>query len=92
MVLGLGILHAQTQGLTPLQSSFIGSIIDSGRPFGVLYNGLTGHWILGIGYASAPGHAFLVVSNDPAGGVQRVQTYDNFITYHDGRPWAQTAR
>ena len=69
-------------------------MIDEGDPFGVLYGGNDvngdwyGHWIVGIGYASAPGHETLVVSNDPAGGVQRIQSYTEFQIYvGDAVPW-----
>ena len=71
-------------------------LVDS--PFAVLYgnydsnNIWSGHWVLGIGYAIAPGHNPLVVSNDPWGGVQRIQTYDDFQTYDDGKYWAWTAK
>ena len=53
-------------------------------PFGVSYRDETnqfGHVILGIGYANAPGHNPLVVSNDPWGGIQRIQTFNDFHEY-----------
>lgn len=76
----------------------IQTTVDGGSPFGVLYEiqdvagNWYGHWILSVGYATAGGHDPLVVSNDPAGGVQRIQTFNEFQTYVDGRPWAWTAR
>lgn len=55
-----------------------------------------GHWIVGVGYATAQGHDFLVVSNDTAGGIQRIQAYDDFKGDYVGdanpwRPWIDTA-
>ena len=83
----------QDQDLGMLTMSEIESQINGGDPFGVLYrNSSSGHWIVGVGYASAAGHDSLVVSNDPWGGVQRTQTYDDFQTYEDGRKWMWTAR
>ena len=71
-------------------------LVDS--PFAVLYgnydsnNIWSGHWVLGTGYAIAPGHNPLVVSNDPWGGVQEIESYDDFQTYDDGKYWAWTAK
>ena len=101
--LGLGITAGQTQTNTTLSMSEIQNTIDAGNPFGVLYgasyvdaSGATqwsGHWVVGVGYATAPGHEALVVSNDPADGIQRIQTYSEFQTYVDGwRVWTETAQ
>jgi|GEM_PF-4669702 len=62
--------------------------IDQGKPFGAIYmrhdekgKPKDGHMVLGIGYASAVGHEGLIISNDPAGGIQRIQTYREFYIY-----------
>lgn len=96
----------QNQIVRPLSEQEITSLIDAGKPFGVLYGGYyyddyqtptwSGHWIVGIGYAAAPGHEMLIVSNDPWGGVQRIQTYDVFKGPYVAdskpfRPWSDTA-
>ena len=57
--------------------------INAGQPFGVLYgNDSEGHWILGTGYVDLSGGTSIVISNDPNGGVQRAQTYDEFLKYY----------
>ena len=100
------INEAQNQSAGALSMANIQTEIDAGNPFSVLYGSFymdegvrrwSGHWVLGIGYASAPGHEPLVVSNDPAGGEQRIQTYDDFRGNYVGdpapwRPWAESAR
>lgn len=103
-LLGLsGVTASQTQGTGTLSMDEIKGTINANSPFAVLYgnndsnNVWYGHWILGIGYATALGHMPLVVSNDPAGGVQRIQTYDDFVGPYVGdaspwRPWADTAK
>ena len=103
-LLGLsGVTASQTQRAGNLSMDEIKGTINVNSPFAVLYgnydsnNIWSGHWILGIGYAIAPGHNPLVVSNDPAGGVQRIQTYDEFNDPYVGeaspwRPWAETAK
>ena len=98
--------QSQSQSSGVLDINAIQSTIDNGDPFGVLYgtnvlNPQTnsyewvGHWVLGIGYASAPGHEPLVVSNDPNGGVMRIQTYSDFcgpyVGNNYGMMWAETA-
>lgn len=103
----LGIKTGQSQRRGILTEKQIQETIDDGKPFGVLYgsfykdsNGTfqwSGHWGVGTGYASAPGHDSLVVSNDPAGGVQRIQTYDDFKKSYVGdpnlwRPWVKTVK
>lgn len=52
----LGLTQSQIQVLGNLSMPQIRSTIESGDPFGVLYrNFMSGHWVLGIGYATAPG-------------------------------------
>lgn len=105
--MGLGIKTGQEQFIGQLTEKEIKNTIDNGNPFGVLYgenyfnasigeNEWSGHWVVGVGYATAQGHDFLVVSNDPAGGIQRIQTYDDFKGNYVGdtnpwRPWVDTA-
>lgn len=59
------------------------------------YKWMDGHWVLGIGYAKVIGnteHDFLVISNDPGKGVQRIQIYEEFIGPNFGRDgWYKTA-
>ena len=54
-----------------------------------------GHWVLAIGFVYAGGHEPLVVSNDPWNGVQRIQTYNTFLSYvgdkDPQRPWVESA-
>ena len=102
------ISSQQDQWMGGLTISGIQQLIDNGSPFAALYgygydtNGdgvydtlSDGHWILGIGYASAPGHDSLVISNDPWRGVQRIQTYNDFLYYAgdqtNKRMWYETA-
>lgn len=77
-------------------------IIGNNDIFGVLYGNTdeigdwSGHWVLGIGGAQAPGHVSLVVSNDPSMEIRRIQSYDEFRGNYVGdvvpwRPWAETA-
>ena len=93
-LLGLtGITATQTQTLGNLSMADLQTTVDGGSPFGVLYRDATsGHWILGTGYATETGHDPLVVSIDPWGGVQSIQTYNVFQTLPDGRVWTWTAR
>ena len=93
-LLGLsGVTASQTQTYGNLSMADIQATIDGGSPFGVLYRSATsGHWVLGVGYATAPGHDPLVVSNDPAGGIQQIQTYNEFQTLPDGRIWTWTVQ
>ncbi len=89
---------------TILTINQIAKLIDQGMLFAALYgeyddyNGdgkpdwSYGHWVLGVGYATAEGHAPLVVSNDPWGGVQRIETYNDFQCYADEDPKAKHAR
>ena len=103
----LGVDQTQVQSAGILSISEIQATIDSGNPFAALYGNYytdgngdmswSGHWVLGIGYATAPGHESLVISNDPWGGVQRIQTYNDFKDYYAGdeipwRPWVETAK
>lgn len=104
--IGLNIANNQTQVSYPLTETQIQRTIDLDNPFGVLYGNYyidyqgierwSGHWIVGIGYVTAPSHISLYISNDPAGGIQRVQTYDVFKGNYVGdptpwRPWAESA-
>ncbi len=85
-----GLTQKQEQLSGVITMSEIQFTIESNEPFGALYGAYdntgnwSGHWVVGTGYATAPGHNPLVVSNDPAGGVQRIQTYDEFISYYVG--------
>ena len=102
-MLNLGISVEQYQQAGKITGSQIIGNISSGRPVGVLYGNYdvngewSGHWVVVIGCAKAPGHNTLVISNDPNGGVQRVQTYNEFNGNYVGdrtpwRKWAATAR
>lgn len=92
-VLGLDITVGQIQSSGRLNMAEIIETINQGNPFGVLYNdGVSGHWIVGIGFINVQGGGQFVISNDPWGGVQRIQNYNDFLTLPDGRPWAETAR
>ena len=89
----LELSQSQSQTLGILTVEEIKNTIDNQNPFGVLYRDeYSGHWVLGIGYAIAEGHDPLVISNDPWGGIQNIQTYDDFKTYNDGRVWKWTAK
>ena len=91
--LNIGIDKRQVQEPGMISFMNIEKTIDSGDPFGVLYrNSSSGHWKVGIGYASAKGHSPLVVSNDPWNGTQNIQSYDDFQNLPDGRSWTYTAR
>lgn len=71
----------------------IQTTINAGKPFGVLYSDMnSGHWIVAIGYAVAKNHNPIIISNDPAHGVQRQQTLNEFQKYEEGRTWTWTAR
>ena len=93
-----GLSESQEQNLQILTEQGIKNVINSGKPFGVLYGAYnqygdwSGHWVVGIGYASAPGHDLIVVSNDPWGGIQRIQSYNDFMVLPDGRSWCYTAK
>ena len=92
-MIGVKVTESQTSEEIVLSMEQFQVLIDSGSPIGVLYrDNYSGHWILGIGYASAKGHDSLVVSNNPWGGVQTTQTYTSFFTLPDGRGWRWTAR
>ena len=87
------MFQSQEQSGGNLSMTEIQLTIDAGNPFGALYLNLnSGHWILGIGYAIAPNHEPLVISNDPWGGIQRIQTYNDFQVLPDGRIWKETAK
>ena len=91
----LGITAKQKETMGVLTMKEIQNTIDRGSPFGVLYRDdilNSGHWVLGIGYASAPEHNQLVISNNPLGGMQSIQTYNDFQSLPDGREWKWTAR
>lgn len=97
----LGLKQSQDYANGQITMAEIETTIDNGDPFAVLYgnydqqNIWSGHFVEGIGYASAPGHDSLVVSNDPWGGIQRIQTFDEFAGDYVGdntpwRPWVNT--
>jgi len=84
----------QTEFADALSPSTIKSTIDHDSPFGVLFRAIegdSGHYVLGIGYATAQGHPFLVISNDPWMGIQRIQAYEEFKTYED-KVWLWTVK
>ena len=92
--LEIEIKVSQSQELGKLSIGTIAHLINNDSPFGVAYHGTVlnadgipeekGHFVLGVGYAIAEGHDPLVISNDPSGGVQRVQTYEEFKNYNMG--------
>ena len=91
--LGLGITAGQTQTSGTLSMSEIQTTIDGGIPFGVLYRDAhSGHWVVGTGYINIQGGGQYVISNNPWGGIQSIQTYNDFKTLPDGRTWTWTAQ
>ncbi len=87
---GIGAVQTQNPGILSMKD--IQSTIDNGNLFAALYrNSTSGHWVLGIGYATALGHDPLVVSNDPWNGDRNIQTYDEFKKMGNGRIWSYTA-
>ena len=86
----LGLEQSQVYSGGQITMSDIETTINNGGPIAVLYgnydknNIWSWHWVEGIGYVSAPGHESLVVSNDLWGGVQRIQTFDEFAGEYVG--------
>ena len=90
----LGVTQEQTIEPRQLTMTEIQTVIGSGQPFRASFRGEegdVGHVVVGIGYAHAPGHGMFVVSNEPSGGRQVVQTFDNFQTLPGNRGWWRTA-
>ena len=94
-ILGLEPCRQQIQNRWKYKMQDVAYWVSMDIPFGVLYGNTdtegnwSGHWVLGVGYASATGHEPLVVTNDPNMGVRRIQTYNEFVGNYvgDDVPW-----
>jgi len=98
----LGITQRQEEIRSTLTMSEIKQTFQNRSPFVALYGAYEGsvwygHYVIAIGYASAPGHEPLIISVDPMGGIMRIQTENEFRGNYVGdelgfRAWAHTVR
>ncbi len=83
------ITSSQCKTTPEMEFDDIYSTINNECIFGINYTKPTvnGHYVLGVGYATASGHEPLIVTNDPYGGIQRTQSYNEVLTYEGDRTW-----
>lgn len=97
------IENGQAETMKTLKYDAIKDNINNGNPLGILYQDNAGasrtlkdgHWTVVVGYVEAFGMDSLIVSNDPAGGIQSLQNYKEFCTYNNGKDdlkWTYTAK
>jgi len=85
---GLKMEQNERKKVTLSEQQIWAQINNRSKPFVIAYTRFDekgdpamSHVVMGVGYASAVGHEGLVITNDPAGGIQRIQTYSDLYRY-----------